>query len=91
MQDLISNSIDPAIRDPRLGMGPFRMKRILFGQEAGDIQTGNPFEALERQDFVIELRVQQELTENVFFCSAPLTTERHVEVLEQIEAIAVSG
>jgi hypothetical protein len=91
IERLITDSIDPRSRDPRMGVGAFQMKRILFGQEPGDIQPGNLFEALERQDFVIELRVHHDMNENVFFCSAPLTTEAHLKVLEQIESIAASG
>lgn len=86
IEKIITDAVDLRSRDSRMGVGPFRMKRILFGQEPGDIQPSNPFEALERQDFVIESRVQHDLSENVFFCSAPLTTERHIEALEQIDA-----
>jgi hypothetical protein len=76
------------INDARPGRSPFNIKRLGFGEmDISPLQT-DPLVTVERADFVIERRVGHPFEENRYFCTAPMTTEDHVRVLERIEAIA---
>jgi len=90
ISEIVTRHIDPRTRDARFAAKNFNVKRLSFGAEPGDVQTSNLLEALERADFTIEARVQHDLSENVFFCSAPLTTDSHLEALAEIET-AMTG
>jgi hypothetical protein len=90
ISEIVTRYIDPKTRDARFVPKNFNIKHLSFGTEAGNVQTPNPFEQLERADFMIEARVQHDLSENVFFSSAPLTTDAHLEALANIEAVTMS-
>ena len=91
MSDIVSRAIDRSTRDSRFIERPFLIKKLSFGEEPGEVQAQNPFEQIERSDFTIDARVQHDLKENTFFCSAPLSTEAHLETLAKIEAAALAG
>jgi len=91
MSEIVSRVIDRSTRDARFIERPFLLKKLSFGEEPGEVQTQNPFEQIERSDFTIEARVQNDLKDNIFFCTAPLSTEAHLETLAKIEAAALAG
>jgi hypothetical protein len=62
----------------------FKLKRLAFGY--GDIQSQiNSVEDLAQCDFVIDHRNGEDYSRNRYFSSAPLPTDAHVKVLEEIE------
>lgn len=70
---------------PRPSM-PFKIKRLAFG--FGDPLPLTPpatLEGVDNADFLIERRSGSPYSENRFFCSAPMRTADHLELLERIE------
>jgi hypothetical protein len=67
---------------------PFNIKRLSFGEMDIFPAPTDPLVLIERGDFTIERRTGHSFEENRYFCSAPMTTEDHIGVLERIEAIA---
>lgn len=66
---------------------PFGIKRLAFG--SGDIQqlqAANSIDDIENSDFVIERRAGEPYSRNRFFCSAPVTTAQHLDLLNKIES-----
>jgi hypothetical protein len=64
---------------------PFNLKRLAFG--AGDFMAMQlpTIEAIENADFIIERRAAADYSENIYFSSAPVTTNEHLKILAQIE------
>jgi len=60
------------------------IKRLHVGY--GDLSTAQtPTNLPEGIDFLIERRTGEPLSKNRYFCSAPLATERHVQLMTDIE------
>jgi hypothetical protein len=81
------SEIAKAINDARSGTPEFNIKRLAFGQ-GGIIDPTDPLVAVEIADFLIERRSSTPYEANRYFCSAPVSTTEHVQLLERIEAIA---
>lgn len=64
---------------------PFNIKRLAFGSGDFTIQQALTIEAIENADFIIERRATADYSENIYFCSAPVTTGEHLKILTQIE------
>jgi hypothetical protein len=64
---------------------PFNLKRLAFGSGDFTIQQAITIEAIENADFIIERRAGANYSENIYFCSAPVTTNEHLKILAQIE------
>lgn len=76
------------------GKSPERkFKRISFGLEDQNIPNPanpvmiSPLESIEKVDFVIERRAGEPFSLNRYFCVAPMRTQDHIKVLEQIAEI----
>jgi hypothetical protein len=70
------------------GADPFELLRISFSQGTGgmpNVQSPNPLDGIEKSDFTIERRAGSPFSENRFFCTAPLRTNDHIRILEEIE------
>jgi len=67
---------------------PFNIKRLSFGEMDIFPPPADPLVLIEKGDFIIERRTAHPFEENRYFCSAPMTTEDHIRVLERIEAVA---
>jgi hypothetical protein len=67
---------------------PFNIKRLSFGGMDTYPPSADPLVLLERADFTIDRREGHRFEENRYFSSAPMTTQDHIRVIEQIEAIA---
>jgi hypothetical protein len=78
----ISNLVNQKI--PRPGK-PFDLKRLVLGSGEFTIQQAITIEAIENADFIIERRTTADYSENIYFCSAPMTTSEHLKILTQIE------
>jgi hypothetical protein len=66
----------------------FKLKGFTFGTSTAILPTqSDAIDILERQDFVIERRVDRPFEENRFFSSAPMRTADHVQLLTAIEAV----
>lgn len=72
-----------AIQFPR-----FKFKRLGFGSKAGGVPQADPITMVEEAEFLIERRAGRPFEQNRYFCSAPMITDEHVRVLEEIEGIA---
>lgn len=75
-----------AINDALSRKLDFNIKRLAFGQ-GGVTETADPLIAVEIADFLIERRSSTPYERNRYFCSAPLGTTEHVQLLERIEAV----
>ena len=65
---------------------PFNIKRLAFGSgDIQQIQSMTTVEELENSDFIIERRGGEPYSRNRYFCSAPMKTKAHVELLQKIE------
>jgi hypothetical protein len=42
-------------------------------------------ETIENSDFAIERRGDEPYSENRYFCSAPVSTPKHIRILEMLE------
>jgi hypothetical protein len=75
--------------------GEFQMQRLSFGtgkkqQQAFPLPfliAQSQIELIESAEFLIERRAGAPLSENRYFCSAPLRTADHVRTLEEIESV----
>jgi hypothetical protein len=74
------------------GKSPERkFKRISFGFEDQSIPNPakpvmmSPLESIEKVEFIIERRAGEPFSSNRYFCVAPMRTEGHIRVLEQID------
>jgi hypothetical protein len=68
--------------------GPFELLRLSFSQGTNGMPSApflNPLDALAKTDFLIERRVGVPFSDNRFYCTAPCETERHIEILQEIE------
>lgn len=66
----------------------FAIKRLAFGDSPEPVTGVDIMAMIERGDFTIERRAGRPFGENRYFSSAPLRTQDHIRVLEQIEAVA---
>jgi hypothetical protein len=82
------SEIAKAINDGRSGKLEFNIKRLAFGQGGIVDSAADPLVAVEIADFLIERRSSMPYEANRYFCSAPLSTTEHVQLLERIEEIA---
>ena len=60
------------------------VKVAVFGALSFEFVTND---SMETPKFIIERRVGTTVGDERYFCSAPLTTERHLEVLQEIERL----
>jgi hypothetical protein len=70
---------------------PFQILRLSFSKGTGGMpnpQSSNPLDGMEKADFLIERRAGAPFSANRFFCSAPMRTNDHIKVLEEIERAA---
>jgi hypothetical protein len=66
----------------------YRFKGCAFGARTSPLPpNADTIDILEDQDFLIEHRVDTPFEQNRFFSSAPLTTDKHIRALEEIESI----
>jgi hypothetical protein len=84
------SEIAKAINDARSGKPEFNIKRLAFGQ-GGIVDSTDPLVAVETADFLIERRSGTPYEANRYFCSAPMSTTEHLQLLERIEAIVRAG
>jgi len=59
--------------------------RAIVGSDTPTARNGANHEAIENADFIIERRATADYSENIYFCSAPVTTSEHFKILTQIE------
>jgi hypothetical protein len=85
------SEIARAINDTRTGRPAFNIKRIAFGQGGITEAAADLLVAVEIADFLIERRANTPYEANRYFCSAPLSTTEHLQLLERIEAIVRVG
>ncbi len=76
-----------AINEAHPNESPLGFKRLAFGTPIMHVAP-DQITTLEQNDFIIERRVQEPFKSNRFYCSAPMKTQDHVKVLQQIEKIA---
>jgi hypothetical protein len=68
---------------------PFSLKRLFFGKEFVE-QAPVPMQvldAIDRMDFVIERRTNHPFKENRYYAAAPISSERLLRTLEDIEKV----
>jgi hypothetical protein len=73
---------------------PLPFKSISFGGDTSILAQENLLLNIESANFTIERRVAQEPKQhldNRYFCNAPMTTDDHIEALQQIEVILREG
>lgn len=65
---------------------PYLFKRISFGTDASNAPPGAP-SVLQfvPSDFIIERRANELMSSNRFFCTAPVSMNRHAEILQEFE------
>jgi hypothetical protein len=80
------SEITRVINDVRSGKPEFNIKRLAFGQ-GGIVDAADPLVAVEIADLLIERRSGTPYEANRYFCSAPMGTTEHLQLLERIEAI----
>jgi hypothetical protein len=74
----------------------FQLQRLAFGT-VKRLQLQNPFiqqsqiEIIEAAEYAIERRAGVPISENRYFCSAPLSTAEHIRTLEEIEKVVASA
>jgi hypothetical protein len=74
----------------------FQLQRIAFGLGKAR-RAANPFvqqsqiDVIEAAEYAIERRGNAALSENRYFCSAPLKTADHIRTLEEIEKLLASN
>jgi hypothetical protein len=79
----IENVLNLRIARPN---APFEIKRLAFGHgDPTPIFTPTSLEAIENADFTIERRIGEPYSENRYSSSAPVRTEEHIQILEEIE------
>jgi hypothetical protein len=70
---------------PRENM-PFKPKSLAFGYgEIGPMTQGGDLNMLENMDFTLQRRTGAPYSANRYFSNMPLPTDRHLEVLQEIE------
>jgi hypothetical protein len=60
-------------------------KRLAFGPESPGTFLNVDLDNIDKTDYLIERRAGQPFSENRYFSSAPLQTQKHIQTLEQIE------
>ncbi len=66
---------------------PVHFKKLAFGRFSPHSEPSQNWETMNQSDFSIEARVGVPLSQNRFFCSAPLATKTFLEALRSIERI----
>jgi len=72
----------------------YNLKRLGFSDNPSPATPQMPRDVLvniEQADFLIERRIGQEFSRNRYFCSAPMATREHIQVLQEIEAVLREG
>jgi len=67
----------------------YSIKRWTLGQDASNYLPSQPsLVQFLPTDFVIERRANEPFERNRFFCTAPLTTQAHIDILERMERVS---
>ncbi len=81
-----SDLINQAVGRENPNSRAMQIKRLNFGYE--DVTSELGLDLIDRLDFLLERRAQHPFAENRYFSSAPISTDAHINVLQQLEAAA---